>query len=70
MDLSYSAEYEAFRGEVKAFLAANWPLRGDEAKLPGEKRAAILRERAIGAGYLARAIPKRYGGSEQSADVL
>ncbi len=70
MDLSYSAEYEAFRGEVKAFLAANWPLRGDEAKLPGEKRAAILRERAIGAGYLARAIPKRYGGSEQPADVL
>jgi len=27
MDLSYSAEYEAFRGEVKAFLAANWPAR-------------------------------------------
>jgi alkylation response protein AidB-like acyl-CoA dehydrogenase len=70
MDLSYSAEYEAFRGEVKAFLAANWPLRGEEAKFPGEKRAAILRERAIAAGYLARAIPKRYGGSDQSADVL
>ncbi|HTO06378.1 MAG TPA: acyl-CoA dehydrogenase family protein, partial [Myxococcota bacterium] len=70
MDLSYSAEYEAFRGEVKAFLAANWPLRGDEAKLPGDKRAALLRERAIAAGYLARAIPKKYGGSEQPADVL
>ncbi|HTO68769.1 MAG TPA: acyl-CoA dehydrogenase family protein [Myxococcota bacterium] len=70
MDLSYSAEYEAFRSEVKAFLARSWPLRGDEAKLPGEKRAALFRERAIGAGYLARSIPKRYGGSEQSADVL
>ena len=70
MDLSYSAEYEAFRGEVKAFLAANWPLKGDEAKLPGDKRAALLRERAIAAGYLARAIPRRYGGSEQPGDVL
>ena len=70
MDLSYSAEYEAFRGEVKAFLAGAWPLRGDEAKLPGDKRAALFRERAIAAGFLARAIPKKYGGSEQSADVL
>jgi len=70
MDLSYSAEYEAFRGEVKAFLAASWPLRGDEAKLPGERRAALFRERAIAAGFLARSIPKRYGGSEQPADVL
>ncbi|HTO09347.1 MAG TPA: acyl-CoA dehydrogenase family protein [Myxococcota bacterium] len=70
MDLSYSAEYEKFRGEVKAFLAGSWPLRGDEAKLPGEKRAALFRERAIAAGFLARSIPKRYGGSEQAADVL
>src|SRR5262245_62682136 len=70
MDLSYSAEYEAFPGEVKAFLAAHGPLRGDEAKLAGERRAALLRERAIAAGYLARAIPRRYGGSEQPSDVL
>src|SRR5258706_9578158 len=70
MDLGYSAEYEAFRAEVKAFLAGHWPLRGDEAKLPGEKCAALFRERAIAAGFLARRIPKKYGGSEQSADVL
>jgi len=70
MDLSYSAEYEAFRDELKAFLAGSWPLRGDEAKLAGDKRAALFRERAIAAGFLARSIPKRYGGSEQPADVL
>ena len=70
MDLSYSAEYEAFRTEVKAFIAGHWPLRGDEAKLPGDKRAALFRERAIAAGFLARSIPRCYGGSEQPADVL
>jgi alkylation response protein AidB-like acyl-CoA dehydrogenase len=70
MELGYSAEYEAFRGEVKAFLAASWPLRGDEARLAPDKQASLFRERAIAAGYLARSIPKRYGGSEQAADVL
>jgi len=70
MELGYSAEYEAFRGEVKAFLAASWPLRGDEARLAPDKQASLFRERAIAAGYLARSIPRRYGGSEQSADVL
>jgi hypothetical protein len=29
MDLSYGEEVEAFRGEVKAFLDANWPPKDD-----------------------------------------
>ncbi len=70
MDLSYGAEYEAFRGEVQAFLADSWPLEGEEAKLSREEQADRFRERGIGAGYLARAIPVKYGGSEQEADVL
>jgi alkylation response protein AidB-like acyl-CoA dehydrogenase len=70
MDLRYSEAYEAFRAEVKAFLAASWPLVGDEAKLAPEAQAAAFRERAIEAGYLARAIPRQYGGSEREPDVL
>ena len=70
MDLRYSDEYEDFRREVREFLAEHWPLRGDEAGLPIAEQAARFRGRAIEAGYLARGIPRRYGGSEQPPDVL
>lgn len=69
MDLSYGAEAEAFRGEVRAFLKAQWQ--------PGERRGAELREfvrafrrAAVEAGYLYRSVPRRYGGSEQPVDVI
>ncbi|MCZ6464384.1 MAG: acyl-CoA dehydrogenase family protein [Proteobacteria bacterium] len=70
MDLSYGDEYEALRGELKQFLARSWPLQGEEAKLGFPEQAALFRKRATEAGYLNRSIPKRYGGSEQPADVL
>ena len=70
MDLRYSAEYEAFRQEVRDFLAKEWPLRDEEAALPVDRQAALFRERAIAKGFVARSIPKRYGGSEQPPDVL
>ena len=70
MDLSYGQETEDYRQEVNRFLAANWPLVGDEAKLPREDGARLFRERAISEGYLCRNIPKQYGGSEQPADAL
>ena len=38
MDLRYSDEYEAFRREVRAFLADHWPLEGAEAELPWEEK--------------------------------
>ena len=69
MDLSYGAAAEAFRGEVRDFLKAEWQ--------PGERRGAALKEfigafrrLAIERGYLYRSIPKRYGGSEQPVDVV
>ena len=67
MDLSYGKDYEDFRGEVRAFLEANWPPKesGDR-----EAGAQAFRARAVEAGYLLRWIPKRYGGSEQSSDAL
>ncbi len=70
MDLSYGAEYERFRAEVRDFLSANWPLSGDEARLDRPAQRVLFRERAIECGYLCRHIPKKYGGSEQESDVL
>jgi alkylation response protein AidB-like acyl-CoA dehydrogenase len=70
MDLRYTEEYEAFRNEVKAFLKGNWPLTGDEAKLGLKEQAATFRTRATAEGYLARGIPRVYGGSEQEPDQL
>ncbi len=69
MDLSYGAEAEAFRHDVRGFLTAEWQ--------PGERRKEELkayirafRRTATVAGYLYRGVPKRYGGSEQPVDVI
>ena len=70
MDLRFSKEYEDFRAQVRAFLEQSWPRKGAEAELPAEEQARRFRERAIAAGYVARAIPKAYGGAEQAPDVL
>jgi len=70
MDLSYGPEYEAFRAEVREFLAENWPPRGEEAELPRRRGAARFRDKATARGYLRRNIPARYGGSEQDPDEV
>ncbi len=70
MDLRYSEEYEAYRSEVREFLAANWPMQGEDAKRSQAEQHALFRERAVERGYLARSIPRKYGGSEQPSDVL
>ncbi|HEY9092554.1 acyl-CoA dehydrogenase family protein [Parasphingorhabdus sp.] len=70
MDLSYGEMAEAYRGEVKAFLSENWrpstDLRGADLK----KYIREFRVKATEQGYLYRAIPKIYGGSEQPVDVI
>jgi alkylation response protein AidB-like acyl-CoA dehydrogenase len=70
VDLRYGPEYEAFREEVRKFLSANWPLKGAEAEQDLAGQALTFRKRAIAGGYLARSIPKAYGGSEQPSDPL
>ena len=70
MDLSYGKQYEDFRAEVQAFLSRNWPPKGADAELPKEEGARRFRARAIEQGYLNRAIPKQYGGSEQAPDEI
>ncbi len=80
MDLRFSEEYEDFRAEVRAFLAESW-LRNAEGAEPEpmgrrsrflrpSERQARFRERAVEAGYIARGIPRKYGGSEQPPDAL
>ena len=70
MDLRYTPEYDAFRGEVRAFLKQSWPLSGEQADLPEEERERIFRDLATERGYLYRSVPKKYGGSEQEPDIL
>ena len=83
MDLSYSAEYERFRDEVRQFLAANWTREDANSAPPPDQRAMMLgavirtdarattfRIKAIERGYLYRHVPKRYGGGEQPPDPL
>jgi alkylation response protein AidB-like acyl-CoA dehydrogenase len=64
MDLSLSEGYEQFRAEVRGFLRDEWTPTKDSAEI------RTFREAAVAAGYLYRSIPRRYGGSEQSADPV
>ncbi len=70
MDLSYGADAEIFRAEVRAFLKESWT---PAAALRGSDLKALIRAFRLTAterGYLYRAIPKVYGGSEQPVDVI
>ena len=69
MDLSYGAEYEAFREEVQAFVDAAWPEASRARAASPEERGEFIRS-AVERGYLYRSVPKRYGGSEQPFDPL
>ena len=83
MDLSYSAEYEQFRNQVRQFLRENWTEQDANSAPPPDGRAALMgavirtderatafRLKAIDRGYLYRHVPKRYGGGEQAPDPL
>ncbi|TMA50140.1 MAG: acyl-CoA dehydrogenase [Deltaproteobacteria bacterium] len=83
MNLSYSAEYEQFRAEVRRFLAEHWTPEdaaatvsdpSSVATLGGavrtDSRATTFRLKAIERAYLYRHVPRRYGGSEQPPDPL
>ena len=69
MDLTYGEAYDPFREQVKVFLKAHWPLKGEEAELPRGQQIDLFRERGVEAGLIARSIPRQYGGSEQEPDV-
>ena len=60
MDLSYTADEEAFRARVRAWLAANVPATGSLTTLDGMR---AWQRKLHGAGFLAVAWPKEYGGA-------
>ena len=70
MDLTYGPEYNAFRAEVKAFVAANI----DEQPKPGDgPRSPAVRAwqaKLIANGYHSRTIPEAYGGYGAEPDII
>ncbi|WP_380871665.1 acyl-CoA dehydrogenase [Sphingomonas sp. DBB INV C78] len=66
MDLTFSAAHRQYRDDLRAFLASSWK-PGDIAS---QQKVATFRALATKHGYLYRAVPCRFGGSEQPADVL
>jgi alkylation response protein AidB-like acyl-CoA dehydrogenase len=68
MDLSYGSEAELYRAEVRAFLQQRWlPPKGSSDL---REYVKVFRREATDRGYLYRAIPRQYGGSEQPVDVI
>jgi len=66
MDLRFGEEYEEFRAEVRDFVAQSWSA---EPTGSGRREQEVaFRKRAIESGYLARSVPRKYGGSEQPVD--
>jgi alkylation response protein AidB-like acyl-CoA dehydrogenase len=71
MDLEFSPEYEAFRGDIATFLAAN----RDAAPTPNDHglkhpRRLAWQKLLIENGLAARTIPEAYGGFGGEADIL
>ncbi|MBL6718583.1 MAG: acyl-CoA dehydrogenase family protein [Pseudomonadales bacterium] len=69
MDLSYGPRYEAFREEVRGFLAqyGHEAPRGEGLR---SEKALAWQRRLIEHGYAARTIPKAYGGYGAQPDIL
>jgi alkylation response protein AidB-like acyl-CoA dehydrogenase len=71
VDLDFSPEYEAFRGQVRAFLEGSkkhWPA----ARYLGRASQEYQRWQTllIEQGYAARTIPREYGGFGAEPDIL
>ena len=67
MDLAYGPRYEAFRGEVRAFIA-EFGARAPRAQGMGASRD--WQKLLIEHGYAARTIPREYGGYGAEPDIL
>jgi alkylation response protein AidB-like acyl-CoA dehydrogenase len=70
MDLDYGPRYDAFRHELRSWIASVWPPRGADAQRAQADQQKQFIERATERGYLYRRIPKRFGGSERPLDLL
>jgi alkylation response protein AidB-like acyl-CoA dehydrogenase len=69
MDLSYGSQYEEFRRETRRFVEQHAHLAPKRLELDRDKLPA-WQELLIQHGYLARDIPKQYGGYGAEPDIL
>ncbi len=75
MDLSFGAEYEAFRRQVREFLEQHRgaaPSSSMSATGSGDDMQAILdwQKTLVANGYAARSIPEQYGGYGAKPDLV
>ncbi|CAH1655200.1 MULTISPECIES: acyl-CoA dehydrogenase family protein [unclassified Chelatococcus] len=71
MDLSYSGEHESFRREVQNFLAENARAIPKHFGVNRPTAEAVAWQRLlIERGYVARGVPRRYGGAECPPDIM
>lgn len=69
MDLSFGPEYEAFRHEVKQFIADHGDKSPGQAG-PRNEDAIAWQKLLIENGYAARTIPEEYGGYGAEPDII
>jgi alkylation response protein AidB-like acyl-CoA dehydrogenase len=69
MDLSFGAEYDEFRTEVKQFIAASSDKSPKQAGV-GNAEAIAWQKILINNGYAARTIPAEYGGFGAEPDII
>ena len=69
MDLTYGAEYETFRNEVRTFIESHRNQAPDGQGMRAEKTRA-WQKMLIERGYTARTIPREYGGHGGEMDIL
>jgi alkylation response protein AidB-like acyl-CoA dehydrogenase len=69
MDLTYGDEYAAFRQDTRRFIETHAHLAAKERFLDLEKTRA-WQKLLIENGYVARAVPKKYGGYGAEVDLL
>ena len=71
MDLALGPAYEAFRDEVRAFLAAHKDKApGTYERGPTNRKLLDWQKLLIEHGYAARTIPREYGGYGAEPDIL
>ena len=66
MDLRHGSQHEAFRTELRGFLAGWQPTDAPDAR----EREAAFRQEGIRRGYVYRHVPAAYGGGGREPDVV
>lgn len=71
MDLTYSPQHEAFRADVRAFIARHRHLAPDMFKLSRRAEPVLAWQRLLlEHGYAGRTVPRQYGGFGARPDLL